>query len=125
MHYNKKGNNMPQVQPVQEVRSLTRIKLAAGLILAAESECFTSTLSAESKKKWIKEHDLFVTGGRAFALVDTATYVYFMDCVTGTLYQFGECLTSTDLKYRDFTRDNDKAAKILMAVQKVNHANAR
>ena len=125
MQHHKKGNNMPQVQPVQEVRSLTRIKLAAGLILAAESECFTPTLSAESKEKWIKEHDLFVTGGRAFALVDTATYVYFMDAVTGTLYQFGECLTSTELKYRDFTRDNDKAAKILMALEKVNHANAR
>ena len=125
MQYHKKGNNMPQVQPVEEVRSLTRIKLAAGITLAAESECFTPTLSAESKEKWIKEHDLFVTGGRAFALVDTATYVYFMDAVTGTLYQFGECLTSSDLKYRDFTRDNDKAAKILMALEKVNHANAR
>lgn len=116
MQHNKKGNNMPQVQPVQEVRSLTRIKLAAGLILAAESECFTPTLSAESKKKWIKEHDLFVTGGRAFALVDTANYVYFMDCVTGTLYQFGECLTSTELKHRDFIRDYDRAEKILMAI---------
>ena len=116
MQYHKKGNNMPQVQPVEEVRSLTRIKLAAGITLAAESECFTATLSSESKRKWIKEHDLFVTGGRAFALVDTATYVYFMDAVTGTLYQFGECLTSSDLKYRDFTRDNDKAAKILMSI---------
>lgn len=116
MQYNKKGNNVPQVQPVEEKRVLTRIKLAAGLILASESECFTPTLSAESKKKWIKEHDLFVTGGRAFALVDTANYVYFMDAVTGTLYQFGECLTSTDLKYRDFIRDNNRAERILMAI---------
>ena len=102
-----------------------RIKLAAGLNLASDSECFSPTLTAESKKKWIYRHDLFVAGGRAFALVDTHTDVYFMDCVTGTLYQFGKCLTSTELKYNDFRREQDKAAKILMAVQKVNHANAR
>ncbi len=115
---------MSQVRSAQEVRSLTRIELAAGIILAAESECFTPTLSAESKKKWIDEHDLFVANGRAFALVDTFNCVYFMDCITGSLYQFGECLTSTDLKYRDFIRDNDRATKILIAIQKVNHANA-
>lgn len=102
-----------------------RIKLAAGLNLASDGECFTPTLTNESKKKWIEDHDLFVANGRTFALVDTFNCVYFMDCITGSLYQFGECLTSTELKYTDFRRDNDRAAKILMAVQKVNHANAR
>jgi len=102
-----------------------RIKLAAGLNLASEGECFTPTLTPESKKKWIAEHDLFIANGRTFALVDTHTHVYFMDCITGSLYQFGECLTSTELKYNGFRRDNEQAAKILMAVQKVNHANAR
>ena len=104
---------------------MQRITFAAGINLAADNECFSPTLNPESKKAWIYRHDLFVAGGRAFALVDTHTDVYFMDCVTGTLYQFGECLTSTELKYTDFRRDKDKAERILMAVQRVNHANAR
>ena len=102
-----------------------RIKLAAGLNLASGDECFTPTLTPESKRKWIDEHDLFIANGRTFALVDTFNCVYFMDCITGSLYQFGECLSSSELKFTDFRREQDRAAKILMAVQKVNHANAR
>jgi hypothetical protein len=53
-----------------------------------------------------------MAGGRVFAAVDTATHVYFMDAITGSLYSFGECLTSTHGR-TGFVRDRKTATKIL------------
>ena len=118
MQYNKKGNNMPKVQPVEEKRVLTRIKLAAGLNLASHTECFSPSSKIETKEEWLKNHDLFMSNHRAFALVDTASEVYFMDCVTGTLYQLGECMSSSELKFNEFKRDKERATGFLLSIQR-------
>ena len=109
---------MSQVQPVQEVRSLTRIKLAAGLNVASHAECFSPSSKIETKEEWLKDHDLFMSNHRAFALVDTASEVYFMDAVTGTLYQLGECMSSSELKFNKFKRDKERATSFLLSIQR-------
>lgn len=82
---------------------------------AAEKFCFQIRSNNEKKEKWIKEHDLFVSDtGRAYALVDTTSCVYFMDCVTGSLYQFGECISASALKIFGLRRDKEAARQYLL-----------
>lgn len=89
-----------------------RIQKATDAECALAKECFSSIISAENKRKWMDERDLFVADGRAFVVVDTPTHLYFMDAITGSLYNFGECLTSTRGR-TGFVRDRARAEQIL------------
>jgi len=52
--------------------------------------------------------------GKVLALVDTVDAIYFMDAITGSLYQFGNCLTSNVLKTSGLKRNKVAAASNLM-----------
>lgn len=94
---------------------MQRIKLSRDGHFAQENCCFRLTAQTRNKAAWIDAHDLFVDqAGRPFALVDTTLSVYFMDAVTGSLYSFGECHSSAELKLRGLRRDKDAARKYLM-----------
>jgi hypothetical protein len=95
-----------------------RISKASDAECAATKECYSALVSIDSKKKWMEDRDLFVADGRAFALVDTHTGVYFMDAITGSLYNFGECMTSVHGR-TGFVRDREKAMNILMQLRAV------
>jgi hypothetical protein len=95
-----------------------RITKASDAECAATKECYSALVSLDSKKKWMEDRDLFVADGRVFALVDTHTGVYFMDAITGSLYNFGECLTSVHGR-TGFVRDREKAMTILMQLRAV------
>lgn len=74
-----------------------------------------------SRLKWIAAHDLFVADdGRAYALVDTRTEVFFMDAITGSLVALGSGVHQTNDAKRigGFKRDHARAAAILMAAFK-------
>lgn len=87
-----------------------------GAKCASADSCFPLAAITKARQHWIHTHDLFLDDtGRVFALVDTATRVYFMDAITGSLYQFGECLTSDDLRVKSLVRDQEKATSILMS----------
>lgn len=69
-----------------------------------------------SRPQWIAEHDLFVADdGRAYALVDTRTEVFFMDAITGALVALGSGVHQTNEVKRvgGFRRDHAGAAEIL------------
>ena len=95
------------------------------ITISQESECATSTHcfpvsgTKANKDKWIKNNDMFISDdGRVYALVDTLSHVYFMDAITGSLYQFCKCLSSDRLKAPSFRRDPVKAAMILNSAAK-------
>jgi hypothetical protein len=97
---------------------MNRIKLSREdrAMCAQDNECFRTNIKRAFRQKWVDTHDLFVNdAGRVFALVDTETRVFFMDAMTGSLYQFGSCLTSTELKAHDLRRNQKKAETILMS----------
>lgn len=97
---------------------IARISIAQTADCAAERYCFALSAKNDTKSKWLDEHDLFIANdGRVYTLVDTTKRVYFMDAITGTLFQFGECMTSQRLNPSKFVRDNEKATKMLMAMQ--------
>jgi hypothetical protein len=96
---------------------IQRIKLSQDAECAQAQYCFPVNAKASAKTMWVENHDLFVCDNRAFALVDTPKQVYFMDAVTGSLYQFGACVSSDFLTRHRFVRDHAKAAKILMSVK--------
>ena len=98
---------------VKSANRVYRITKASDAECAATKECYSALVSLDSKKKWMEDRDLFVADGRVFALVDTHTGVYFMDAITGSLYNFGECLTSVHGR-TGFVRDREKATRILM-----------
>ena len=54
--------------------------------------------------------------GRAYALVDTRTEVFFMDAITGALIGLGdgEHRTNEAKRVRGFRRDQARAAEILL-----------
>ena len=97
---------------------MKRIKLSLEALCASSVSCFPVWAKPDQKKKWIDDHDLFVDTkrGRAFALVDTVSRIYFMDAVTGSLYHFGNCVTSDFLKASDLHRSQYEAEKFLMQV---------
>lgn len=84
---------------------------------ADERFCFRPNMKNEIKKKWKDEHDLFVSDGRSFALVTNGKQIFFMDSITGTLYQFGKALSSNTLTHDGFVRDKKKSIEILDAVK--------
>lgn len=95
---------------------MKRIRLASGAQCADERETFNPVSKKSTKEDWIASHDLFVSDtGDVFALVDTLYRVFFMDAITGSIYEFGNCLTSPTLKVSGLRRDKTKAGAILMA----------
>lgn len=95
-----------------ERKAPVRITLASDAKCAAARWCFSSAI--KTKQAWIDRHDLFLSGnGRVYALVSTETEVFFMDCVTGSLFALGECMTSSRGQ-TGFKRDNEKAAYMLL-----------
>ncbi len=99
---------------------MNRIKLSIGANCAAEKYCFPLQGKKESKQKWIDANDLFTDNSkRVFALVDTLDQVYFMDAITGSLYRFGDCETSSNLKAHGIKR-NHEAKNILMEISAEN-----
>lgn len=102
-----------ELKTLKSANRLYRISKASDAECAADKECFSPLVSIESKRKWIDDHDLFMTDGRVFAAVDTMTHIYFMDAITGSLYNFGECMTSIHGR-TGFVRDHEMAEKLLM-----------
>ncbi len=96
---------------------MNRIRLSADANCAAERYCFPQGSPREKRQQWIDAHDLFVDDNRRpFALVDTASQVYFMDAVTGSLYQFGTCLTTYQLTNKRLVRDKARATELLLSL---------
>jgi len=94
---------------------MKRISTARDAKCAAEKFCFPLNGKRETKQKWLDNHDLFVAeDGKVLVLVDTVESVYFMDAITGSLYQFGNCLTSNVLKTSGVKRNRDAATSYLM-----------
>lgn len=95
-------------------RMLVRIKTSSDAVCAESRCCFNTHNRHVAKTAWVDKHDLFVADGRAFALVTTVDRVFFMDCITGSLYELGECLTGA-VGRTGFRRNRVLAEKILMA----------
>ena len=94
---------------------MKRIKISREAKCAQGKFCFPLNSKIEAKQKWVDEHDLFTDAdGKVFTLVDTIEKIYFMDAITGSLYQFGNCLTSSTLKAESLKRNQAAAGTILM-----------
>lgn len=102
-----------EIAVLKSSNRLYRITRASDADCAASRECFSSLVSTDNKKKWIADRDLFIADDRVFVAVDTHTKIYFMDAITGSLYNFGECLTS-NFGRTGFVRNKEKATEILM-----------
>ncbi len=98
---------------------MNRIKLYAEADCAQATFCFPVDGSVARKEAWIEEHDLFVDAddGRVLALVDTQDRVFFMDAVTGSLYQWGRCMTSEKLTLRGPVRNKKLAKSKLLSIK--------
>jgi len=90
----------------------------AGIVLdeskscAASLECFTSNKKVAEKKKWIAEHDLYMT---SFGRVMSKHEDIFMDAVTGSFYNSdGRCRSSFTLELGEVWKDQAGAAEQLM-----------
>lgn len=74
------------------------------------------------KKAWIEKRSLWVGGERVFTPVVLNSTFYWMDAITGTLYEScGVCKTS-DILMLDVSRlryDPAKAEKILMSAKEI------
>ena len=95
------------------------VRMTGDADCAMDAHCFP--IHGKRKKlEWIDKHDLFVCDDRVYTLVSTKSEVFFMDAITGSLYQFGECLTSTVLKTRKLIRNRDLAITILFSAHEYN-----
>lgn len=95
---------------------MIRIRISREGSFADERDLFNMASKKSTKEEWIEKHDLFVSDdGTVFALVDTPNRVFFMDAVTGSLYEFGFCLSSMTLRAAWLRRNKAKAREILMA----------
>ena len=109
----KLGVALKQIAALEARRMPVMIKISVDAACAEARFCFAVDSSPAKKKDWLDKHDLFVTDGRAFALVNTVDRVFYMDAITGSLYALGECLTGTGRT--GFRRNRVLAEKILMA----------
>lgn len=96
---------------------MMRITMSSDADCANSKHCFTPAASLKERTRWVNEADLFMCDGRAFALVDTVSSVYFMDCITGSLYALGECLTS-NMGRTGFKRNKKAATELLMSFKR-------
>lgn len=88
---------------------------------ANENHCFKIGAKPEVKRAWIDRHELHVNAfGDVFTPVTAFDGAHFMDCITGSLYRNGRCLTSETLRTGLLTQDNKAGAKILFA-KKIQH----
>ena len=103
---------------------------------AKTGECCTATHSY-ARNKWLKDEELYVADERVFIKVRIATptnselarqyrlcidvrKTYFMDAITGTLYfEDGKCVSSNQIKNRNFVRNDVQGKKILSKVLSV------
>ena len=94
---------------------MMRITLSADTRCAQAKHCFNPASKKALQAKWFDDNDLFVNDDmtRAYALVDTRSEVFFMDAITGTLYQLGECQSSDRPKLGKLYRNHDKAISII------------
>lgn len=94
--------------------AMQRIRLAGDGEKSALGLC---CCTRANRAGWIAKHDLFVASdGRAYALVDTRTEVFFMDAITGALIALDDGVHQTNeaKRVRGFRRDHTKAAEILL-----------
>lgn len=119
------ADNAVNMKNLAKARQARQAKAAAGpgmqrIRLAGDGECSALGLCCCTKANragWIARHDLFVADdGRAYALVDTRTEVFFMDAITGALIGLGdgEHRTNEAKRVRGFRRDQARAAEILL-----------
>lgn len=81
---------------------------------AASLECFTNNKKKAEKKKWIDEHDLYMT---SFGRVMSKHQDTYMDAVTGSFYDLdGRCRSSFTLELGEVWKDQEGAAAQLMAM---------
>ena len=80
---------------------------------AASIECFTGNKKNVEKKKWIAEHDLYITSfGRVMARHEDI----YMDAITGSFYNLdGRCRSSSDITLGEVRKDQVGAAARLMS----------
>jgi len=79
---------------------------------AASSECFTNNKKVAEKKKWIAEHDLYMT---SFGRVMSKHEDIYMDAVTGSFYnEDGRCRSSSTLELGEVWKDQAGASEQLM-----------
>lgn len=94
-------------------------------------ECMLLSVRYSKNAKWTKGKELYEADGRVFIKVTIATprdadvlkqykraidmsKQYFMDAITGTLYrEDGRCLTTTQIKTRQFVRNDKLCTKLL------------
>jgi hypothetical protein len=77
--------------------------------------CFNPSSKKDVKEQWIADNDLFKDDkGRIFTLVTTTYHVYFMDAITGYLYAFGECQSSSELKIKGIKRTRRAGDELMM-----------
>jgi hypothetical protein len=98
--------------PITERPKFKGVILDEAKISAASNECFTNNKKTVEKKKWIAEHDLYVTSfGRVMAKYEDI----YMDAVTGSFYdQDGRCRSSFTLELGEVWKDQAGAAEQLM-----------
>ena len=94
-------------------------------------ECMLLSVRYSKNAKWTKGKELYEADNRVFIKVTIATprdadvlkkykraidmsKKYFMDVITGTLYrEDGSCIATTQIKPRQFVRDDKLGVKIL------------
>ena len=90
------------------------IKLSESARCAREQFCFRGNKKA--RKQWVKDNELFVDGnGTVYASVRNGGQSFLMDCITGSLYQNGACLTSSALFSIGAKKDQENGEKILLS----------
>ena len=94
------------------------ITIAADSKCAHMKWCFSAAVPKKAKEEWCQGHDLFLSDdNRVFCLVQTSSQVYFMDAITGSLYSFGECKSSSRLKLKIDGRNQKRATSILLSIR--------
>ena len=79
---------------------------------AASNECLTNNKKQAEKKRWIAEHDLYMT---SFGRVMSKHEDIYMDAVTGSFYNSdGRCRSSFTLELGEVWKDQAGAAEQLM-----------
>lgn len=114
------GNSIAERYKTQG--KMPRIRLSIEAKCAASAHCFPVSGNAASQLGWLDGHDLYVAKDRVFTLVDTTREVFFMDAVTGSLYQFGQCLTHAGFRFDSFVKNQKKGEKLLLSISTKTHS---
>ena len=94
----------------------TEITMSDNYRCAAEKSCFSPNSQRHTKTAWAKSHLLSVDRyGTVYARVfNDDEELFDMDCITGSLYQDGKCLSSDSLKAVGIHHDQQLGIEILM-----------